>query len=66
VLAEPAVELFEYCTLPNPLRDALLVEPVGFENGVLNAPTAPGLGVVLTPEIERQFAFVPGGGHVIR
>jgi D-galactarolactone cycloisomerase len=66
VLAEPAVELFEYCTLPNPLRDALLVEPVGFENGMLSAPTAPGLGVALTPELERQFAFVPGGGHVIR
>jgi D-galactarolactone cycloisomerase len=66
VLAEPAVELFEYCTLPNPLRDALLVEPVGFEGGMLSAPTAPGLGVALTPELERQFAFVPGGGHVIR
>ncbi len=66
VLAEPGVELFEYCTLPNPLRDALLTEPVGFENGMLRAPTAPGLGVALTEELEREFAFVPGGGHVIR
>jgi D-galactarolactone cycloisomerase len=66
VLAEPGVELFEYCTLPNPLRDALLVEPVGFENGTLRAPTAPGLGVAITPELEREFAFVAGGGHVIR
>jgi len=66
VLAEPAVELFEFCTLPNPLRDALLVEPVGFENGTLLAPTSPGLGVALTPELEREFAFVAGGGHVIR
>jgi D-galactarolactone cycloisomerase len=66
VLAEPGVELFEYCTLPNPLRDALLVEPVGFENGTLRAPTAPGLGVAITPELERTFAFVAGGGHVIR
>jgi len=66
VLAEPGVELFEYCTLPNPLRDALLVEPVGFEDGKLRAPTAPGLGVVLTTELEREFAFVAGGGHVIR
>lgn len=66
VLAEPAVELFEYCTLPNPLRDALLVEPVGFEAGRLRAPTAPGLGVQLTPELEKTFAFVAGGGHVIR
>lgn len=66
VLAEPAVELFEYCTLPNPLRDALLVEPVVFENGRLSAPTAPGLGVQLTPELEKQYSFVEGGGHVIR
>lgn len=66
VLAEPAVELFEYCTLPNPLRDALLVEPVGFEGGRLAAPTSPGLGVQLTPELEKRFAFVAGGGHVIR
>jgi D-galactarolactone cycloisomerase len=66
VLAEPGVQLFEYCTLPNPLRDALLVEPVGFEAGMLRAPTAPGLGVALTPELEERFAFVPGGGHVIR
>ena len=66
VLAEPGVELFEYCTLPNPLRDALLVEPVAFEDGTLRAPTAPGLGVALTPELEREFAFVAGGGHAIR
>jgi len=66
VLAQPAVELFEYCTLPNPLRDALLVEPVAFNDGVLSAPTAPGLGVALTEELESRYAFVPGGGHVIR
>jgi D-galactarolactone cycloisomerase len=66
VLAEPNVELFEYCTLPNPLRDALLIETVGFEGGRLHAPTAPGLGVRLTPELEKRFAFVSGGGHVIR
>ncbi|WP_210506961.1 mandelate racemase/muconate lactonizing enzyme family protein [Naasia sp. SYSU D00057] len=66
VLADPHVELFEYCTLSNPLRDALLVEPVGFRDGRVVAPTAPGLGVRLTPEIERDFPFHPGGGHVIR
>ncbi len=65
-LAEPTVELFEYCTLPNPLRDALLVEPVRFRDGRLDKPTAPGLGVALTPELEVRFPFVAGGGHVIR
>lgn len=66
VFAEPHVELFEYCTLPNPLRDALLVEPATLVDGRLAAPTAPGLGVELTEAIERDFAFQAGGGHVIR
>ncbi len=66
VLAEPDVELFEFCTLPNPLRDAMRVEPVRFAEGRISVPTAPGLGLALTPEIEREFAFQPGGGHVIR
>lgn len=66
VFAEPSVELFEFCTLPNPLREALRVEPVDFADGTIGAPTAPGLGVELTEEIEQRFAFRPGGGHVIR
>jgi D-galactarolactone cycloisomerase len=66
VLAEPHVELFEYCTLPNPLRDSLVLEPIRFEAGAIHAPTSTGLGVSLTPDIEREFAFVAGGGHVIR
>ena len=64
VLAEPHVELFEFCTLPNPLRDAMRVEPVQFADGRI-APTAPGLGLALTADIEREFPFQPGGGHVI-
>jgi L-alanine-DL-glutamate epimerase-like enolase superfamily enzyme len=64
--ADPHVTLFEFCTLPNPLRDAMRVEPVAFADGRITAPTAPGLGLALTPEIEREFAFQSGGGHVIR
>lgn len=64
-IAHPHVELFEFCTLPNPLRDAMRAEPVDFRDGRIGAPTAPGLGLVLTPELEREFAFTPGGGHVI-
>lgn len=66
VLADPHVELFEYCTLPNPLREALVREPVDFRDGHVVAPTGPGLGVELTAAIESEFAFSPGGGHVIR
>jgi len=66
VLAHPHVTLFEYCTLPNPMREALMVEPLTFDAGRIVAPTAPGLGVELTPAIESSFPFVAGGGHVIR
>jgi L-alanine-DL-glutamate epimerase-like enolase superfamily enzyme len=64
--AHPSVELFEYCTLPNPLRDALMVSPSVVKDSALSAPTSPGLGVSLTPELEREFPYRPGGGHVIR
>ncbi|MFF1916498.1 mandelate racemase/muconate lactonizing enzyme family protein [Streptomyces sp. NPDC058239] len=40
-----------------PLRSALLVEPFRMETGCLLAPQAPGLGVRLTPETERRYAF---------
>ncbi|MFJ4742527.1 mandelate racemase/muconate lactonizing enzyme family protein [Streptomyces sp. NPDC088775] len=40
-----------------PLRSELLVEPFRLEDGCLLAPRAPGLGVRLTPETERRYAF---------
>jgi L-alanine-DL-glutamate epimerase-like enolase superfamily enzyme len=66
VLAEPKVVLFEYCTLPNPMRDALFIEPPKLEDGYIVTPKVPGIGVLLTPELEKEFVFKPGGGHVIR
>ncbi|MEV0589042.1 mandelate racemase/muconate lactonizing enzyme family protein [Nonomuraea sp. NPDC050310] len=64
--ATPHLDLIELCTLPNPLREDLLVEPLRIEGSHLLPPAAPGLGVRLTPEIEARFAFQPGRGHVIR
>jgi len=40
-----------------PLRQALLRAPLDVTNGTLQAPRTPGLGVALTPEIEKQYAF---------
>lgn len=59
------IDLFEYCRLPNPLRDALLTEPIALDGGRISAPTAPGLGVQLTEEIEARYPFAAGMGHVI-
>ena len=66
VLAPSHVTLFEYCTLPNPLRESLLVDEITLKDSAMQAPSAVGLGIVVTPEIEEKFAFIPGGGHVIR
>jgi hypothetical protein len=65
-LAHDHVQLFEYCTLPNPLREALLREPVRLVDGFIEAPTLPGLGVRLSRELEQRYPFQAGGGHVIR
>jgi L-alanine-DL-glutamate epimerase-like enolase superfamily enzyme len=64
-LATAGVDLVELCTIPNPLREALLVEPLRRDGSKIHRPTAAGLGVRLTPEIEQQYPFRPGRGHVI-
>ena len=64
-LATSNVPMVEFCLIPNPLRDVLLAEPLAVEDGHVLPPTAPGLGVALTSEIERDFPFLPGRGHVI-
>ena len=63
--ATPNMDLVELCTIPNPLREALLVEPLVVRDSRVAAPTRPGLGVRLSPEIEAAFPFRPGRGHVI-
>ena len=39
------------------LRRALLVAPLEIKAGMLQIPTRPGLGVQLTPELEKYYAF---------
>lgn len=41
------------------LREALFCEPLQLVNGALQVPRAAGLGVRLTPEIEKTFSFRP-------
>lgn len=52
--------LIEWATPPNPLRTRLLSAPWKITDGKLQRPTAPGLGVELTEDAMREFAFVPG------
>lgn len=53
------------CTIPNPLREALLTEPLVVSDSRVAPPTNLGLGVRLSPEVEAAFPLQPGQGHVI-
>ena len=50
-------QLVEYPMFPFPLRQAMMTTPIDIEHGRLLKPTAPGIGVTLTPEIEAKYRF---------
>ncbi len=50
----------ELALAPSNLRDALLVEPLRLDAGLLTVPTAPGLGVHLPPAFLIEHPFRPG------
>jgi L-alanine-DL-glutamate epimerase-like enolase superfamily enzyme len=52
----------EYPLLPDALRQEMLVEPE-IRAGHVEAPTSPGLGVVLTPELEERYPFRPSARY---
>ena len=56
----------EYPTWGYPLRDELFVEPLRIVDGYAYPPTAPGLGVELTKEIRRKYAFNQESGAVMQ
>jgi len=58
IVSTPNAFVMEYDRTPNPLRDELLVEPPRFSRGyVYPVRGVPGLGVRLTDEIVKKFAF---------
>lgn len=50
-------ELVEYPMLAFPLSDEMLTDQARIEGGRLLRPTAPGLGLTLTPEMESRYPF---------
>ena len=50
-------QLVEYPMLAFPLREAMVTDGIRIERGRLLKPTAPGIGVTLTPEIEARYRF---------
>jgi D-galactarolactone cycloisomerase len=58
--ASPACRWMEVPTNPNPLVDELMAAALDLRDGILAPPSAPGLGVELTPEIEARYPYRPG------
>jgi D-arabinonate dehydratase/D-galactarolactone cycloisomerase len=58
--ASPNTTWLEYPTQPNPLIEALMTEPLQIVDGRVLAPTTPGLGITLTPELEERYPYRPG------
>jgi L-alanine-DL-glutamate epimerase-like enolase superfamily enzyme len=63
---QPNVIAQEYPTWGFPLRDALFAAPLPIERGYLIPPGAAGLGLVLTEEVRRRYAWREGGGARMR
>ena len=61
-VAHPNIPFLEHVPAARSMHDDFLVEPLKFKDGSLAAPTAPGLGVRLTPKLLEKYRFVPGTG----
>jgi L-alanine-DL-glutamate epimerase-like enolase superfamily enzyme len=57
--------ILELPSVPNPLRDEVLTEPLRIVDGALQAPTAPGLGVTLPDDLEARYPYRPGSVYRI-
>ena len=62
----PNCRWLEYPTQPNPLIRELMVEPLRVVDGYVLPPTAPGLGVDVTPELEARYPFRPDHHYEFR
>jgi L-alanine-DL-glutamate epimerase-like enolase superfamily enzyme len=61
---QPNCIWLERPVMQNPLEEELLVKPLQIQNGYLLPPTAPGLGVKLTPEIKAKYPYVAGSASM--
>lgn len=62
-MAMPNCHWLEIPRNDNPLIDDLLVEPIVLRDGKVKPPTAPGLGIALTPEIEARYPYRKGAHY---
>ncbi|MFO7918170.1 MAG: mandelate racemase/muconate lactonizing enzyme family protein [Anaerolineae bacterium] len=55
--------LLESNMTPNPLKEGLFVEPLVVEDGYLDVPDKPGLGVELREDLEETFPYIEGNWY---
>lgn len=56
--------ILEMPFMQNPLDHETLVEPIDVVDRHVVAPTAPGLGIVLTDEVKQRYRYVPGSASL--
>ena len=61
--ASHSVEWLEHVLAAKSIQDAILLNPFTVSEGTVGLPSAPGLGVRLTPEIVARFSFKPDSGE---
>lgn len=61
--ASHSVDWLEHVLAAKSIQDAVLLEPFRVNDGTVGLPTAPGLGVRLTPEILARFPFARNSGE---
>lgn len=64
IAATENFQIYEYNQLFNPLRHAVLAEPIVFRDGALDVPTTPGIGVTLDDAAIDRFDARRFGGEL--
>lgn len=57
VMSLPNFLICEFDQVPNPLRDALAMQPLNFKDGFLHVPKGPGLGVDLNEDAIKKYTI---------
>jgi L-alanine-DL-glutamate epimerase-like enolase superfamily enzyme len=61
--ASHSVDWLEHIMASKSIQDAIMLDPFVVSDGTVGLPSAPGLGVKLTPEIVARFSFRPDSGE---
>lgn len=62
-IANPSVLVLERVLASSAVQNLLLIEPLTMVDGMLAAPTAPGLGIELREDVQRAHPYQPGSGE---